>query len=112
MANVNVDADALGVLLDSVDLWDSPETVHEAAQLLRVALEPKYEKYDLSDIELVVVNYITETWNEFGYSPTMRDIKDLIEVSLSTVHKIIVSLEDKGILYRDRLKSRTMRVIP
>lgn len=59
-----------------------------------------------------VLDFITKTIDETGIAPTVRDICDGLGLSSpSTVHVHLNTLEDKGYIHRDRLKSRCITVV-
>jgi len=67
----------------------------------------------LSDIERQILEYIAATFDEKGYSPSVRDIKAAVNLrSTSTVHMFLQRLEEKGMLIKENGKSRTLRIGP
>ena len=61
--------------------------------------------------EQSVYDYIVKTINENGYSPSVRDIKDALGFSsTSNVQMYLDRLTERGLLYRDSGKSRTIRL--
>ena len=67
----------------------------------------------LNDRERAILEYIAETVNEKGYSPSVRDIKAALNIkSTSTVHTYLQRLEERGFLVKEGGKSRTLRVGP
>lgn len=59
-----------------------------------------------------VLDFIIETIDQTGIAPTVRDICDGLGLSSpSTVHVHLKTLEDKGLIRRDPLKSRCITVI-
>ena len=61
--------------------------------------------------ERAIYEYIKETIEKNGYSPSVRDIRsDLGIKSTSTVHVYINRLEEKGLIYKQNGKSRTLRI--
>lgn len=59
-----------------------------------------------------VLDFIASTIDETGIAPTVRDICDGLGLSSpSTVHVHLKTLEDKGLIRRDPLKSRCITVI-
>ncbi|MBO4265313.1 MAG: transcriptional repressor LexA [Clostridia bacterium] len=64
----------------------------------------------LNELEKAMYDFIGDTIKRDGYSPTVRDIREALEIkSTSTVHKYLQSLEDKGYIQRVQGKSRTLR---
>ncbi|MBE6621968.1 MAG: transcriptional repressor LexA [Ruminococcaceae bacterium] len=62
-----------------------------------------------SEKEQAIYNYITETIEREGYSPTVRDIQCALGIkSTSTVHAYLSRLEEKGMIRKDPGKSRTI----
>lgn len=60
--------------------------------------------------EKAIYDYINETIKEEGYSPTVRDIQAALEIkSTSTVHSYLRRLEEKGMIFKDPGKSRTLK---
>jgi len=65
----------------------------------------------LTDKEQRILNYIKETLETKGYSPTVRDISNALGIkSTSTVFSYLARLETKGYIIRETGKSRTIRV--
>lgn len=65
----------------------------------------------LTDKEKRILDYIRETIESKGYSPTVRDISRALDIkSTSTVFSYLARLEDKGYIVRETGKSRTIRV--
>jgi len=59
--------------------------------------------------EQAIFDYITETIEREGYSPTVRDIQKALDIkSTSTVHAYLARLEEKGMIRKDPGKSRTI----
>ena len=66
---------------------------------------------ELTDKERKMLDYISETIRNNGYSPSVRDIKNALDIkSTSTVHVYLERLEKKGYLQKENSKSRTIRV--
>lgn len=66
---------------------------------------------ELTDKERRMLDYITATIRENGYSPSVRDIRNALGIkSTSTVHVYLERLEKKGFLQKENAKSRTLRV--
>ena len=65
----------------------------------------------LTDKEKRILDYIKETLDSKGYSPTVRDISNALSIkSTSTVFSYLARLETKGYIVRESGKSRTIRV--
>lgn len=63
----------------------------------------------VTDRQMAVVECIYKYTQEKGYGPTVREIGDMLELSSpSTVHVHLKSLEKKGMINRDPLKSRSI----
>lgn len=59
-----------------------------------------------------VLDFIEKTIDEAGIAPTVRDICEGLGLSSpSTVHVHLKTLEDKGLIHRDPLKSRCITVV-
>ena len=59
-----------------------------------------------------VLDFIAKTIDETGIAPTVRDICDGLGLSTpSTVHVHLKTLEDKGLIHRDPLKSRCITIV-
>lgn len=59
--------------------------------------------------EKAICDYITGTIRKYGYSPTVRDIKDALGIkSTSTVHGYLTRLAEKGLITKQDGKSRTI----
>ncbi len=66
---------------------------------------------ELSPREKRTLEYIIETINNHGYSPSIRDIKNAVGFnSTSTVHYCLQKLEAYGYIQKEDGKSRTIRV--
>ncbi|MBO4868794.1 MAG: transcriptional repressor LexA [Clostridia bacterium] len=66
---------------------------------------------DLSKREREILEFITETIEAEGYSPSVRDISQALGIrSTSTVHMYLHRLEEKGYILKEQGKSRTIRV--
>ncbi len=63
----------------------------------------------VTDRQMAVVECIHRYTEEKGYGPTVREIGEMLELSSpSTVHVHLKSLEKKGMIKRDPLKSRSI----
>lgn len=66
---------------------------------------------DTLDKEERIYEYIMKHIEKTGYPPSIRDIRDAVGIkSTSTVHAYIERLENKGMIFRDSGKSRSLRV--
>ena len=66
----------------------------------------------LTKKQQAVLDCIKQCINERGYAPTVRDICHALNLSSpSTVHVHLKSLEEKGYIKRDALKSRSITVV-
>jgi repressor LexA len=66
----------------------------------------------LSDRHLRIMEYLTEFIDEFGYSPSIREIGDAIDVkSTSLVDYYLNQLEEKEYISREGRISRSIRVL-
>lgn len=69
-------------------------------------------KQPLTEKERQMYDYISESISKNGYSPSVRDIMAHLGIrSTSTVHTYIGKLEEKGYIYKDGNKSRTLRTV-
>ena len=67
---------------------------------------------NLSDREQKILDYMKEYVTKWGYPPTVRDIAAALGIrSTSTVHKAIVSLEEKGFIKKQAGKRRAMDIV-
>ena len=65
----------------------------------------------LTSKERTFYEYITETIRAQGYSPSVRDIQQALQIkSTSTVHSYLERLEEKGYIHKAGHKSRSLRV--
>lgn len=65
----------------------------------------------LREKEKRVFEYIHESINRDGYSPSVRDIQNHLGIkSTSTVHAYLAKLEEKGYIKKEGGKSRTLRI--
>ncbi len=68
--------------------------------------------HDLTDRQRQILNLITETVQNRGYPPSVREIGDSVGLSSpSTVHSHLTALERAGYLRRDPSKPRAIEVI-
>lgn len=66
---------------------------------------------NLTDRERDIYNYILNAIRNEGYSPSVRDICNALNMkSTSTVHTYLERLERKGMIQKESGKSRTLRV--
>ena len=66
----------------------------------------------LNEKERAMYDYIAESIRKNGYSPSVRDIMAVLGVkSTSTVHTYLGKLEEKGYIYKEGGKSRTLRTV-
>lgn len=62
--------------------------------------------------QLRVLNFVNEEIMKNGYAPTVREICQALNLkSTSTVHGYLARLEKKGLIQKNALKPRTIRVI-
>lgn len=65
----------------------------------------------LTKKEQIMLDYIRDTINAEGYSPSVRDIRAALGIkSTSTVHQYLHRLEEKGYIIKEQGKSRTIRI--
>ncbi len=65
----------------------------------------------LKEKERLVFEYISESINRHGFSPSVRDIQAQLGIkSTSTVHAYLAKLEEKGYIRKENGKSRTLRI--
>ncbi len=65
----------------------------------------------LTGKERAIYEYVKDTIDRNGYSPSVRDIRSALGIkSTSTVHVYIQKLEDKGLISKENGKSRTLRI--
>ena len=65
----------------------------------------------LNGKERAIYEYVKDTIEKNGYSPSVRDIRSALGIkSTSTVHVYIQRLEEKGLISKEEGKSRTLRV--
>ena len=65
----------------------------------------------LTGKERAIFEYVKDTIEKNGYSPSVRDIRSALGIkSTSTVHVYIQKLEEKGLISKEDGKSRTLRV--
>ena len=66
---------------------------------------------NLTDREREIYNYILNAIKNEGYSPSVRDICNALNMkSTSTVHTYLERLERKGMIQKESGKSRTLRL--
>ncbi len=66
---------------------------------------------NITEREQDILDYIAQTWEREGYSPSVRDIKAALNIrSTSTVHTYLQRLREKGLLSKEEGKSRTLRL--
>lgn len=62
--------------------------------------------------QLRVLNFVNEEIMKNGYAPTVREICEALNLkSTSTVHGYLARLEKKGLIQKNALKPRTIRVV-
>lgn len=65
----------------------------------------------LTPLEQEIYDYIANSIESEGYSPSVRDIRTALNIrSTSTVHLNLQHLEDKGFIRKEQGKSRTLRI--
>lgn len=65
-----------------------------------------------TDKQLRVLNFVNEEIIKNGYAPTVREICEALNLkSTSTVHGYLARLEKKGLIQKNALKPRTIRVV-
>ena len=65
----------------------------------------------MKEREQSVYEYVVKTIRENGYSPSVRDIKEALGFkSTSNVQAYLSRLEERGLLYKESGKSRTLRI--
>ena len=70
------------------------------------------QRQDLTDRQRQILDLITETVNDRGYPPSVREIGAAVGLSSpSTVHSHLTALERSGYLRRDPSKPRAIEVI-
>lgn len=68
------------------------------------------QREPLNEKEQAMYDYIVRSIKENGFAPSVRDIKLALGVrSTSTVHTYLSRLEEKGYIYKEGNKSRTLR---
>lgn len=69
-------------------------------------------KQPLNEKERAMYDYIADSIRKNGYSPSVRDIMVQLGIkSTSTVHTYLGKLEEKGYIYKEGGKSRTLRTV-
>lgn len=58
-----------------------------------------------------VLHVIRSLCDDIGYAPTVREIADVLNISLNGVQCHLEALERKGALVRDKGKSRSIRLL-
>ena len=61
--------------------------------------------------QLKIMQYISKTNQEKGYSPTLGEIAEMLGVSTPTIYEHICALEKKGALRRRRYEARSLEVL-
>ncbi len=66
---------------------------------------------EMTPRERSVYEYIKNAISDFGYAPSVRDIRDALGFkSTSTVHMYLTRLADRGLITRDEGKSRAIHM--
>jgi len=66
----------------------------------------------LTKKQKAVYDYLKEYIGENGYAPSIQEMCDYFgKASLNTMHKYVITLEEKGLLKRDRHKKRAIEII-
>ena len=69
-------------------------------------------KEKLSEKQKLILEYIKKQSKLTGYPPTVREICNAVGLSsTSTVHAHIRTLQNKGYLYKEKLKTRALKVV-
>ena len=55
-----------------------------------------------------ILTYVRDYIRENGYSPTLQEIGDHLDISKVTVFEHLTTLEDRGLVQRDRHKARSL----
>ena len=61
-------------------------------------------------LEDQIVDTIRSYVTEHGYPPSYAEIADDLGVAVGTVHKYVGRLVDAGVLARDPVRARTLRI--
>ena len=62
--------------------------------------------------QLRVLNFVNEQIQKDGFAPTVREICQALDLkSTSTVHGYLARLEKKGLIQKNALKPRTIRIV-
>ena len=68
-------------------------------------------KPELNEMEQRILKYIVEVIRTEGFSPSVRDIQNALDIkSTSTVHSYVARLKEKGYIQKENGKSRTLRI--
>lgn len=60
-----------------------------------------------------IMNFIQDSIEKFGYAPSLNEISDHFNLhSISTIHKHLVNLEEKGLIKRHWNRARAIEVVP
>lgn len=54
-----------------------------------------------------IKNYI----NNYGYSPTIREIANVFQKSTGTIHPLLKRIREKGYITFEEKKSRTIKIL-
>lgn len=74
---------------------------------------PRAAEGELTDRQAAIVGYIEQTVARQGYPPSMREIGQAVQLaSTSSVAHQLMTLENKGVIYRDPHTPRAYRVRP
>jgi len=67
----------------------------------------------LTEKEKSTLETIIKFQTEKGYTPTIRELRDLINVSssISTIHKYLIRLESNGYIQRGKNVARAIKII-
>jgi len=55
-----------------------------------------------------ILTYVRDYIRENGYSPTLQEIGDHLDISKVTVFEHLTTLEERGLIERDRHKARSL----
>ena len=72
----------------------------------------QHDRRRLTPRQLQILTYIRDARHRNGYSPTMQEIADELDVSKVTVFEHVEALIKKGALVRDANKARSLQVHP
>ena len=66
---------------------------------------------ELTDKQKEMIDFIKKYINNYGYSPTIRELAYVLGKSVGSVHPMLKKLKAKGVITYNEKMSRTIKVL-